>query len=680
MESVPQPIGRHVKGLTGSSYEDFETWPTPDQGALEGDCLARYLNRKKSVRMYLSGCTEGAIRQECGFGLKQVYRLITERCLQPHKDGLIYGCRGLIPNRRIRPYVRKRPVKVDGYGCGAVGAMSISLALNPVLKKSFDKRILSSPHPDELGATKRPRQSHWKWFLDELRSLGYEIRGEWPFNTKSNGYSTICRYIDQVFAANPKKAVRATGGPDMERKLASGDGVDRPVQDLFQRVEMDAHHIDGRFCVMMPQVTGGYLPKIIPRIWVIVIIEVVSRAVLGYFLSMGREVSKEDVLRTIKKALTRSQLRKLSFSNVAYLDGAGMPSGVSDRFVGVCWSETSVDGALAETCSHVEQVLTNVVGANLISPKSGGFSSRRSKDDRPFIETFFRKLASCGFQRMSNTTGGSPKGKQGRNPETVALTSQFQLEYAEELLDVLVANYNATPHTSLGYRSPLAYLDFISSRPGQELRYADAELVQQMLSYRKKCPVKGGLAQGRRPFVNFEGARYTNETLGQRFDLVGKYIWVINHHEDDARVALASTVDEGQHLGVLRAAPPWHKLPHSLRVRRAINSAVRARMFFIASGADAVETFLDFAESQADGKLPVHPAYLEARRILVQQAELAIGRSLLESALENAKESAAETSKTEHSEAGPATAQDKKDPGSQKPSHTLPPRRKAASD
>jgi len=680
MNSDSRPLGRNVKGLTGFSNEDFETWPTPDEGALEGDSLAQYLNRKKSVRMYLQGVSAKAIRQECGIGVKQIYRLITERCLQPHKDGRIYGCRGLIKNLRIRPYIRKRPVKVDGFGYGAVGAMSITLALNPRLKDSFDKRILASPRPDELGATKRPRQSHWKWFLDELRSLGYEVRGEWPFNTESNGYSTICRYIDKVFAANPKEAIRAIGGPDLERKLASGDGVDRPVVNAFDRVEMDAHCLDGRFCVMMPQATGGYIAKIIPRIWVIVILEVVSRSVPAHFLSMRREVSAEDVLRTIKKALTRWHRKKLAFSDVAFRDGAGMPSSTSDRFVGACWNETSVDGALAETCAHVEQVLKEVVGAKLISPRGGGFSSRRSKDDRPFIETFFRKLASCGFQRLSNTTGNSPEGKQGRNPEAVAITSQFQLEYAEELLDVLVANYNDTPHTSLGYRSPLAYLDFITSRPGHELRRADPDLVQGIMSYRKKCRVRGGLQEGRRPFVNFEGARYTNDTLGQRFDLVGKYIWVVNHLEDDARLAKASTIDEGQHLGVLRAAPPWHKLPHSLSVRRAINSAARKRMFDIASGADAVETFLDFVESQADKKLPVHPAYLEARRILVQQAELAIGKPLLESALENAQESAAEASKTEHSQGEPATGPDRRESGSQNPARALPPRRKAASD
>jgi len=509
--------------------------------------------------------------------------------------------------------------------------MQSVLDLHPELRASFEKRIFKSHRQHELGEAKRPRLTLWKWFLDELQKLGYKQLNQWPFNTQNMGYVTVCNYIKDVLEANPKQTARVLGGPDVEKKLISGDGVDRPVVSIFQRVEMDAHKIDGRFCVMMPGMDGDYVPKIIYRIWVIVILDVCSRAVLGYYLSMGKEVSKDDVLRTIKMALTRWHRRILSFSDNAYQDGAALPSGVSDQYVGICWDETSVDGALAETCKHVEKVLIDVVGSKLLTPKSG-FSSRRSKDDRPFIESFFRNLASKGFQRLSNTTGAKPSEKKGRDPDKVAFTSQFQLEYAEELLDVIIANYNATPHTGLGHRSPLEYIQFISSRPGISIRCADSNSVQGILTYRRKCRVNGNLKDGRKPHVNFEGARYTNETLQQRFDLVDNFIWVVNHLEDDARVVQASTID-GQVLGILRASPPWHKLPHSLKVRQAINAALRKGKFLISSNVDAVEAFLEYSESQPNGKLPVHPTYLEIRRILAQQANQNIGQTVLDTAM-----------------------------------------------
>ncbi|OIQ79246.1 hypothetical protein GALL_390150 [mine drainage metagenome] len=626
------PPGRQIRGLTDSANVDVETWPTPDEGAIVGDDLQKYLQRKQGVKMNFEGQSAKVIRATCGMGLSHVYRLITERCLEVHPDGLIYGFRGLVPNLRIKPYRRKNPVRVNVFGHGASGAMQTILDLHPDLRKAFEKRILESPKTDELGIAKRPRQSHWKWFLDWLREHQYEIHHEWPFNTKTNGYNTVCRYIDQVLAANPKKAARVIGGPDLEKKLLSGDGVDRPITEVFQRVEMDAHKLDGRFCVMLPQPSGGYTPKIVHRLWVLVILEIVSRAVLGYYLSMRREVSKEDVLRAIKNALSVWHPRKLSFSDVAYREGSGFPSSISPKFLRICWGETSIDGALAEKAKQVKDTLRDVVGSKLIEP-SQGFSSRRSKDDRPFIEAFFRHLASGGFHKLTNTTGAKPSGKKGRDPAKVAINSQFQIEYAEELLDVLIANYNVTPHTALGNRSPLQYLEFVTSRGDIELRYADPNSVQSILSFRKQCRVRGGVTEGRRPYVNFEGARYSGGVLAQRHDLVGSYIWVVNHLEEDARVAQASTLD-GRSLGILRAAPPWHKLPHSLRVRRAIKSCVQQRMFSVASGVDAIEVFLDYCEQQKDRKLPIHPAYLEARHILIHEAELKTGQSMLDVALE----------------------------------------------
>lgn len=631
---VDSLICRRVLGLTGTPNEDLNAWPTPDQGAL-GDKLSGYLKRKKAVKLYLlSGISDPEIRQVCGLSLSQVRRLITERCLEEHPDGRIYGFRALVPNLPINGYHRSKPIKVDQWGRGASGAMQLVLDLNPDLRRAFDKRILSPPSDDELGAGERTKKDHWKWFLKQLRKLGYEVRREWPFNTDNNGYVSVCRYIDDLRLSNPRKAAGVLGGRDSQKKLITGDGVDRPIHKLLQRVEMDAHKTDGRFCVMLPQADGSYKAKIIHRIWVVVLLEVISRVVLGYWLSFGREVSKFDVLRAIKRALTPWKPRKLFFSEDGYREGAGLPSVLGEKYIGLCWDETSVDGALAETCPHVRTILKDVVGSELIEPSSG-FSSRRSMDDRPNIEVFFKKLASGGFHRINNTTGGKPKAKHGRAPEKIAVAGQFQVEYAEELLDLMIANYNAKRIGCLSDRSPLEYLAFLANRPGMELRYADQGEVQDILSYRKRCPVKGGLANSRRPYVHFENGRYCGDVLDQRYDLVGQDIWLVNHLEDDARVALASTMN-GASLGVLRAAPPWHKLPHSLAVRKAICACIRRGLFTVDPDADAVETFLDFVEEH-DGVLPIHPAYLEARRILTQAAESEIGESVLEAALAREK-------------------------------------------
>jgi len=613
-----EPVGRHLRGITDREDFSLSIWTEPDVGALAPKSLALFLRRKEAVRLYLQGVDGGAISTATGVHLRYLNRTIRERCMHIHPDGRVYGWRGLVPGLHIAKYSRKSKIRANAKGGGAAGAMSNLLLQEPDFAQRLVKQIIATCPDCKLGQIRQPRHALWAWFLKELRGLGYEIRNEWPFTMKTMGYPSLCRYANAVLSANPVKAARIAGGPQLEKKMISGDGINRPVQNPFERVEMDAHKLDGRFVVMIPQIDGGWSPRLIHRLWVIVLLDVVSRAVLGYHLSIRIEVNKDDVIAAIKNALTRWTRKELTFGDQAYSDDAALPSGHDARYVGLCWNETSVDGALAETCKTVKDKLRDVVGSTLMDP-SVGFAQRRSKDDRPFIESFFKTLSARGLHRMSNTTGANAQDKGGRDPGKVAVISEFQWEYAAELLDALIANYNATPHTSLGYRSPLQMLDFYASVDKLPKRHADPNSVQGLLSVRKLCTVRGGYQVGRRPYVNFLGASYSNEELSQRHELVGKEIWVINHLENDARVALATTLD-GHRLGVLRAHPPWHRTPHSLTTRSAINSMVRNRRFELAHGADAVTVFMDFVESNAQGKLPIHPSYLELKRILVEHA------------------------------------------------------------
>jgi transposase InsO family protein len=618
METTPL-VGRELTGITDREGFSVDSWPTIDEGALSAAALEIFQRRRRAVLLYLSGASHDTLYVETGFKARYINHTIRNRCMHPHPDGLVYGWRALIPGLHISAYTRKKKVTADHNGLGTAGALGNLLSLQPEFATQLDKQILRTCGDTALGQLRQPRHALWSWFLKELRALGLEARNEWPFNVKNMGYSALLRYSEKVLSGNPLKAARIVGGPQAEKKMASGTGINRPVHNPFDRIEMDAHTLDGRFVVMIPQLDGGWSPRLIHRLWVIVLLDVASRAVIGYHLSLRLEVNKEDVIAAIKSALVLWARKDLSFADQAYYEDAALPSGHHERYVGLCWNETSVDGALAETCKTVKSKLLDVVGSTLLDP-TVGFAQRRSKDDRPFIESFFKTLASRGLHRLSNTTGAKAQDKRGRDPEKVAVISEFQLEYAAELLDALIANYNATPHSGLGYRSPLQMLDFYASIGKLPSRRADPNSVQGLLSVRKLCIVRGGYQQGRRPFVNFLGASYSNEELAQRHDLVGKQIWVINHLEDDARIALATTED-GVRLGVLRAHPPWHRTPHSLSIRRAINSMVRNRRFSLATGADAVTTFMDFVESSAKGKLPIHPSYLELKRLLVQHAQ-----------------------------------------------------------
>ena len=103
----------------GGQHIDTEQWATPDEGALEGDRRVLYLARKQAVSLYLSGAPGRTIEQLTSLGAKQAYRLIRERCLEVHPDGRPCGWRELLPWFRIKPYRRRKKIRVDQFGSGA---------------------------------------------------------------------------------------------------------------------------------------------------------------------------------------------------------------------------------------------------------------------------------------------------------------------------------------------------------------------------------------------------------------------------------------------------------------------------------------------------------------------------------------------------------------------------------
>ncbi|WP_176732870.1 hypothetical protein [Paraburkholderia nodosa] len=641
---------------------ELASWPAVDVLALSPERQTLYLRRERAIRLYLDGASDIQIRSICGMGRGQAYRLLRERCLRQHPDGRVFGWRGLLPHSHTKAYERKTPLKPDVWGSGAVGALqwAFECPSGRGLEERLRARILGKR--PELEASRRPRMAIFRWFIAEMRERGFERRGEWPFNVDRRGYVTIGTYIDAVLAENPSRARQAAGGDEAVRKARSGDGTRRPELLPFERVECDAHKLDARMLVLVPSPHGGTEPRMIHRVWVIVLIEVVSRAVLGYHLCLRRECSAEDVLRAIRTALVPWIPRELQFGQDAYVSGAGLPSFHIPQLTGACWDEFSVDGALANVCQRVEDVLREVVGARIVKPQDpASYSCRRTKDDRPYIESFFGRLASGGFHQLSITTGSSPADKRGHDPEAATFATQFQLEYAQELLDTLIANYNATPHSGLGYRSPLEQLQLLVANGSMAFRTADPGAVRRMVCARRLCTLQGGLRNGRRPHFNFANARYSAEWLAMRTDLLGQCFWLQLDNDDDARFATVSS-RQGHFLGVVRAAPPWHRTPHSLYVRSAIRALEKRRLLHLSGNSDAVEALIRYAEASPQGKLPVHPAYLEARRILQQHAEALAGQSMV-------------SIHARHDDVRPVNAQDAAVPAA--PVSPLPPMRKA---
>lgn len=163
-------------------------------------------------------------------------------------------------------------------------------------------------------------------------------------------------------------------------------------------------------------------------------------------------------------------------------------------------------------------------------------------------------------------------------------------------------------------------MDFLYALNPGGVRILDKKDYYKIESCRKICTLLGGEKTGRRPYFNFENARYSAEWLTVRGDLLGKKLWLSLHDITDVRWAMVSDL-KGNFLGAVKAAPPWHAQPHTLFMRQSIRKLVKKRLIFLTSETDAIEELIRFAENNENSKLPAHPAYLQARKIIREYAD-----------------------------------------------------------
>ncbi|WP_215902799.1 hypothetical protein, partial [Acinetobacter seifertii] len=209
---------------------DIELWPTFDEMSLTEKTKKIYNLRKKGVYLYVAGASDEKFRDEIGLSKKQIYRLITERCIQIHPDGKIYGWRGLIPNINLKKYTRIKQFTDNSNDYS--GILNFIFENNPTLKEKFDSRILKSPSKKRITSLNINKKDLWKWLLTEFKLLGFEVRNEWPFNTQYKGYITIIKYINKIRLENPEKTIKINS-EDSFRKIIAGDGVNRQVTYPF---------------------------------------------------------------------------------------------------------------------------------------------------------------------------------------------------------------------------------------------------------------------------------------------------------------------------------------------------------------------------------------------------------------------------------------------------------------
>lgn len=603
---------RFDRNLLEPEFTDTSLWPTVNTCLLSEEQLTRYEGRENAIREYLAGKKVNEISKAFGVCRDELGRLV-QRCLTRHPDGKVWGWRALIRYSRQRSYRRNASVKSypNSLKGGCSGALMQLFARLPNIKELVDTLFLKKRKEGVVHESRIPLKSIHKRFLDACRDAGVTA-SEYPFSVKSLGRVALWRYLCRLQASEIASAVLARHGKDAARILKSTNNGHSEGRILrpFQNVEFDAHRID-LFCnISMPSPYGGIVKRVIERFWILAIIEAVTRAILGYHISLNREYNATDVLLCVRNAIAPWKRRGLTIPGLKYPEHGGMPSEVIPELAWALWNEFSYDNAKANLAGEVLKKLERVVGC-AINP-----GPVETPEGRPLIERFFHTIEENGFHRLPSTTGSGPHDPRRNNPEAAAIRFDIKLEHVEELAEVLVMRYNGTPHAGIGYRTPLEYLQYFISDENNLVRTLPEERRSNMtlLNIEASRVVRGNIKEGRRPYVEYEGARYSNDVLARTFDLIGTRL-TLSIDPDDPRSLLAY-LPNGSELGVLTAHGFWGRTPHTLEVRKAI-LALRSRgLLSYTAEQDPVQVFLDYLATQSNKSKTAAREFAKVQRIL----------------------------------------------------------------
>jgi putative transposase len=577
-----------------SELLDISRWPSVDVNALDEKARPRYQQRASAAEQYAAGAPLRDVEANTEIDRRVLYRMI-ERALQAHPDGRPWGFRALVPGLHTKAYERRKASK--SAGVGLAGAFNQLLDRQPKLEKLVRQLIKSRDirlvQKGEHVYLRSLRNAHNR-FTAACRSLGL-TGGDYPLNQEQQGLRSLGAALRQRMMQEFKEAHRPAGGERVKPAAALAKRPAAPVRDPFDTVEFDAHRLDLRLKILDQDPYGEEQILAIERAWLLALIDVGTRAILGYTLCLRREYSRYDVIRTFETALAPASMPTLTIPGLAPIECGGFVSVALPETAYACWRRIRYDHARAHLAAESLQVACELLGCTVeVGPPY-------HPDGRPFIERFFGTVATRFSHRMPGTTGSGPEDilRQLKDPHG-DLRLVVSLQELRELLAVWVWNYNGTPHGGLGSaRTPLEAVTAAIRGRRTLIRHLPLSLRGNICLLQSVHParVRGNITRGEKPHISFYHVRYTSHRLARSPELIGKTLRIY-YSADDIRTLRAFLAD-GTELGELKAGGIWATTPHSLDMRQRIFHAKRLRQLSFGDPGDPVEAYLQFKRGTA---------------------------------------------------------------------------------
>jgi len=567
-------------------------WDAIYTGHLNEQELKIFNTKKKAIDLFFS--TELPINQivlETGLFRSEIYRLAS-RCMVYDDNNKIMGYRGLLHNNKIVPYIRKSLNNQDITNYS--GAFQLLLKNFPELKTFLiDEYFKKCKVKNNAREHKISFKNLHRKFINECRKLGIKPN-EYPFNTTSMARKSVERFIKKI-SNNYIREVASINGEqsymllnNVNNSINSNSTITRPLE----RVEFDGHKLDVITAIVFQTPKGEEIIDVLNRIWLLTVVDVATRAVIGYHLSFNKEYNQEDVKKCFQSAILPWKPKELTIPGLNYSKNAGFPSSKFTEAEYGIWDEISYDNAKSHLSNEIKDLLTKQIGSSI------NMGPVAVPVNRSIVERLFRTIEENSFHRLPSTTGSNVMDPRRKDAEKNAIKFSITSDAIEELCDVFIANYNGSPHDGNDGFSPL---EVFESRINQGMYIASIPIENRDLVnlFPITCvrQVKGCLEQGRRPYIHYKHERYSSPEFSRDFSMINEKLTILINTED-LRSVVAYRQD-GSKYGVLNCSGYWGTVQHSLKLRDAINKFKRERYFHYTEDEDPMDAFQAFLEANA---------------------------------------------------------------------------------
>jgi len=538
--------------------EQQKSWDVVCEDYLDETSKEIYRKRKLAVDLYIEGYSLREISKQSGIAYQSVYQFI-ERCLLINdRTGKSFGYAALLPYKRVL----KDKVNINHENIvKARGSFNQLLLKYPSLIKFIEDNY--------FGREKKVLEKniniailHNK-FLEQCRKLKIQDY-EYPFNTKDLAQRTFYKYISKLEIQNSDKAILRQNKYAKQKYYSTGKGIStRPIPLApYSVVQLDGHKIDMLYTVEVQNKHGEIELMPATRMWLIGVIDVATRVIIGYSVSQNENYNQTDVLRAVRNSIMPKQTIEFSLNGLNYPDNYGFPSLAIENTEWAMFDTIMLDNAKSHLASNVINKLTNNLYCSL------NFGSVATPEIRGIVERVFQTLEEGGYHRLPSTTGSNINDPKKEDAEKNAIKYKIRYDDILQLTEYFIALYNNSPHSSLENQTPLERMARRINDAGMKPYIAEDSFKERIYSLTNMTELKtirGNKTYGRRPYITYKGVEYRNDILSQSMGLIGQNL-IIEINPDDIRT-IRGYFSDGSALGILTAVGEWGRKSHSLKTR-----------------------------------------------------------------------------------------------------------------